>query len=65
MPLPSAEDILSLSAEAIADFICDQTSSKTLHRVMTQLNIQLSSTDEEMRIKAGRALEHLGFPIYA
>ncbi|QBY01523.1 hypothetical protein E2K80_12975 [Rhodophyticola sp. CCM32] len=65
MPLPSPEDIVALSSEHVAQFITDQSSSKTLSVLMKHLNEQLMSPDAPTRETARQALNRLGFPEYA
>ena len=61
MPLPQPEDILALSTDAIAEFIADQRSSRSLHVLMQRLNERALSCDD----MANRAIQHLGFAVEA
>ncbi len=65
MKTPSPEDILSLDADRIADFIKHHAGSRTLNRIVRGLNDSLLSHEPKERQTAARALEHLGFVEFA
>lgn len=63
MTVPTADDILALSADHVADFIQSQTQSKTLSMVMRRLNDDLLRGDQSASEMAEKALSHLGFRV--
>lgn len=65
MPLPRAEDVLAISADHVADFIRDQTSSKRLSALMHDLNEQVLFSDTTTAERARQAIRHLGFTVHA
>ena len=65
MSLPRPDDILSISADSIGEFLTSEASSKRLSLIMKDLNEQLFEQDEQRVEKARRAIRHLGFAIRA
>ena len=65
MPLPSTEDILTISRDHVSAFITEQANARTFSLLMKRLNDELVSADETVRAAARQALELLGFPEYA
>lgn len=61
MPNLTIQEILSISPEAMPDFIRQHTSTRTLSRVVKTLNRTLIEGDEAARDMAATALRHLGF----
>lgn len=61
METPSPEDILSVEADHIADFIKEHAGSRTLSRMVRGLNDTLMSGEPTAREMAAQALRHLGF----
>ncbi|WP_438974803.1 hypothetical protein [Roseicyclus sp.] len=61
MPNLTIEEILSVSSEAMPEFIRQKTSTRTLSRVVKTLNRTLIEGDDEARAMAASALRHLGF----
>lgn len=62
MPVPTAQDILSLNDESIAGFIQTQAKERQLSLIMRNLNRDMLGADAEARALAAQALERLGFP---
>lgn len=61
MPNLTMQEILKISPEAMPEFIRQQTSKRTLSRVVKSLNRTLIDGDEGAREMALAALRHLGF----
>ena len=65
MDVPSSHDILSISPESVPRFIRQHASDRRLRQIMTRLNADLLSQDPEARDLAQKAIERLGFPLFA
>jgi 3-methyladenine DNA glycosylase AlkC len=63
MTVPTANDILRVQPQAVAAFIQQHTATKTLSRIVKQLNRDLLDGDAATRAMAARALDHLGLMI--
>lgn len=57
----TAEKILSVDADGMADFIQQRAATRTLSRLIKTLNSDLIHGDERARETAAAALKHLGF----
>lgn len=60
MTVPTSKDILAVAPDAVAAFIAQHTSAKTLSRMVKRLNGDLLEGDADTRAMAARALDHLG-----
>lgn len=63
MRLPNSDDILSISPDAVGDFIMHHANEKTLSRLVRRLNSDLLEGDETASAMAERALGHLGLMV--
>ncbi|MCR9068578.1 MAG: hypothetical protein NXH79_07000 [Rhodobacteraceae bacterium] len=63
MTVPTANEILALRSEHVAEFIKQHSNTKTLSAVMRRLNHDLMGPDETASAMAEKALRHLGFRV--
>ncbi len=63
MTVPTSNDILAVAPDAVAAFIMQHASTKTLSRMVKRLNRDLLEGDAVARAMAARALDHLGLMV--
>jgi hypothetical protein len=56
----TAEKVLSVAPEGMADFIQHKAATRTLSKMVKSLNRDLVEGDQRARDKAAAALKHLG-----
>lgn len=56
----TAETVLSVAPEGMADFIQQKAATRTLSKMVKSLNRDLVEGDQRARDKAAAALKHLG-----
>jgi hypothetical protein len=61
MTTPSPEDILSVDADRIGEFIQHHAGERTLSHMVKRLNDTLLDGEPTKRRRAADALKHLGF----
>lgn len=60
MTYPTAEKVLSVAPDAMADFIQRHAASRTLSKMVKALNRDLAEGDQTVQARAAAALRHLG-----